>query len=266
VFNVTIISIATDRYVQFWANLVRSYYALPEPDLNFKWVVLTDSGQKLPKDIVELLGTRLQIFQIEHEPWPFVTLYRYKYINEIRNFLTDELLVYIDADMKFSGNFLPFSIMANNAGSRLAFVKHPGFYRSRTIFSINSIRNPLLFMKDFLKKLIYGGIGAWETRKISTAFVPRKFRKHYYIGAIWFGYRDAFLEMCEYLSIQVTLDESCGVIAKWHDESHLNSYANKIEHLALNPEFCFATSYKALANLKPIISVVDKNESSGWIR
>jgi len=262
--NITLISIATDRYLDYWSDLARSSYNNFSTDKKYNWVLLTDKEKSIPDDIVQYFGNRLRVFHIEHKPWPYVTLYRYKYIYDIGEFITDDFIIYIDADMKISSNFDPIKELDIGNGQDLAFVQHPGFYRPP--FKIFSFTNLAINIKDLWAKLLIGGLGSWERRKISTAYVPYRQRKNYYIGAIWFGSRTKILEMCGKLMQQISIDENKNVIAKWHDESHLNAYAINNKHAIVDPSYCFVSSYKQLNNLKPIVEVVDKNLSSTWIR
>ena len=56
----------------------------------------------------------------------------------------------------------------------------------------------------------------------------------------------------------IEIDLNNGLIAKWHDESHLNWwYANFGGHL-LNPEYCFDEKSKHLTGLLPRVIAVDK--------
>ena len=58
-----------------------------------------------------------------------------------------------------------------------------------------------------------------------------------------------------------------GIIAKFHDESHLNAFASQSKSITwLNPEYCFEPSYPNLNSLDPYLHVVDKNENTKWKR
>jgi hypothetical protein len=264
--NITLISIATDRYIDYWVDLVRSSYNKFAPDKKYNWILFTNKEKTIPKDIVQYFGDKLRIFHIEHKPWPYVTLDRYKYIYDIKEFITGDVIVYIDADMKFVANFDPLDQLDVKSGQDLAFVQHPGFYRASFKALPFSVINLVTQIKDLWDKLFVGGLGSWERRKISTAYVPYSKRKKYYIGAIWFGSRAKILEMCYELMQQIDIDGNKNVMAKWHDESHLNAYAVRNKHVIVNPSYCFVSSYKQLSDLKPIVEAVDKNLRSVWIR
>jgi hypothetical protein len=107
-----------------------------------------------------------------------------------------------------------------------------------------------------------GGIGAWEMRPQSAAFVPRECRTQYFCGGTWFGPRHDIGEMLKGLSNQVSEDKNNGMIAKWHDESHLNKWANENRHTVSSPELCFDETYPQLKKLKPSIIAVRKKEKT----
>jgi len=70
---------------------------------------------------------------------------------------------------------------------------------------------------------------------------------HYYAGGFNGGTSGSFLHMAETISHNVDLDSSNGIVAKWHDESHLNRYllehppAKILSHAYCYPEGSDAT-------------------------
>jgi hypothetical protein len=96
--------------------------------------------------------------------------------------------------------------------------------------------------------------------------VPRRKRKVYVCGGTWFGKKNSIIELCELLSHRTNEDLSNQVMAKFHDEGHLNWYAANHEVSIVNPKFCLEQSYPQLAGLKPIIIAVDKGRGANWNR
>ena len=107
------------------------------------------------------------------------------------------------------------------------------------------------------------GDGTWETNKISSAFVPKHLRRKYFHGAVWFGYRKQFLNMCEQLSLNVNSDLAFKYIAVWHDESHLNKYAAYNNVYSLGPEFSGVNKYRNLKNIEFLIITEEKRFGEG---
>jgi histo-blood group ABO system transferase len=65
--------------------------------------------------------------------------------------------------------------------------------------------------------------------------------ENYYAGGFNGGSTKRFLEMAEVLADRVTKDLENGVIALWHDESHMNRYLiDNPPTLSLTPSYCFA--------------------------
>ncbi len=64
----------------------------------------------------------------------------------------------------------------------------------------------------------------YERNPLSTACIPCGRGRHYATGALNGGKAAAFLEMCETCSKNIHTDEENGIVALWHDESHLNKY------------------------------------------
>ena len=64
---------------------------------------------------------------------------------------------------------------------------------------------------------------------------------NYYAGGFNGGSTERFLEMSEVISKRVDEDLKNGVIALWHDESHMNRYLiYNPPTLSLTPSYCFA--------------------------
>jgi len=62
----------------------------------------------------------------------------------------------------------------------------------------------------------------FERNPKSTAYVEGS--HPYYQGCFWGGESKAIVQMCETLARNVDIDLERGIVALWHDESHLNRY------------------------------------------
>lgn len=72
------------------------------------------------------------------------------------------------------------------------------------------------------------------------------------------GRREPFLFMIHELAQRVRADLDEGIIATWHDESHINWFSVQNETGILGSEYCYAPSFANLADLLPRIVAVDK--------
>lgn len=82
--------------------------------------------------------------------------------------------------------------------------------------------------------------GAWEHRPESSAWVPFGKRKVYFAGGFNGGTRKAYLEMAQRIRNGVDMDTRNGIMAIWHDESHVNRYLYYYEPAkVLSPAYCY---------------------------
>lgn len=260
--SVGICMVATNKYIELWKKCALDLEKHAFLDSDTVTIHLF-TNKKIEADNwaeVNLKRIHLQTHLIEGYGWPEATLFRFKFINSVRNEFTEDVLMYIDSDMEIIADFGAELNPTNWIGG-LAFVAHPGFTRNsgmRWFFDL--ITYPRL-LGPYLTKFKEGskGIGSWEHSKNSTAFVPPKKRKKYVHGAIWFGEKNHFLNMCRELDLNTDQDYSKNIIAKWHDESHLNHFYATKNATVLSSRYSGYRPYKYLKTFKPIIFTVEKN-------
>ena len=110
----------------------------------------------------------------------------------------------------------------------------------------------------------------YDRNQNSLAYVPYGEGKTYYAGGFNGGKTKNFLKMSKVISERVNDDLERGVIALWHDESHMNRYMiDNPPTLSLSPSYCYPEA--ALKNpqgwilssnfpeIKPKILALDKN-------
>ena len=247
--------------------MVSSGVEMLDRSIDVNWILMTDRSLEIPQEIRQKLGGRLQAVQINHERWPFPTLHRYKYLVSVGQHIQSEYLMHLDADMVFVSPVKDTDLNTPLMENDIACVLHPGFYRPKKLKLVKFyFTNLRMLLSDFLLFLRYGNIGTWETNKNSSAFVHRFNRKNYVCGGCWFGRTTKILEMASSLERNIELDLESNYIAKFHDESHLNSFIAFTKVKLLPPEFCFDQSYPQLKGLKPKIVAVDKNVGVNWLR
>jgi len=260
--GLTIFSIATSKYLDYWVNLIDSYFSTNSTNPSVKWLLLTDRPNEIPERISSTLGENLIVRQIQHSEWPYPTLMRYQHILDSLQDISTSSFVYLDADMLITSKDFVSSIMTLLNDSPLVLVRHPGFYREAGIDRIHFyLLNPRYAIRDLVLSIRFGAIGTWETNRDSTAYVPRALRKAYVCGGIWFGKSDAIFNMCSQLSRATNHDLDKGIIAKYHDESHLNHFNAFSRVTLVPPALCFDPTYPQLKKLSPIVIAVDKKES-----
>ena len=261
--NLGIISIATNRYLEYWKDQVNSIEEYFDENTKVSVFLFTDQVQEAVTFSKTLDKVLVKVVEIPSYVWPDATLLRYQVMNSNFTLFSDQdVLLYLDADMKVTA-FVNTELFFRNSTQGMTLVRHPGFYRENGFGRVLLyFQNPITFFIDLWTSLSTGGLGGWETNPKSQAFVRRVDRKNYYCGGIWWGGRKHFQGLVNDLAKRVENDSSKGFVAKWHDESHLNQWASKNNFSEMLPSLCFVESYPWLSKLEPLIIAVEKTDVS----
>jgi hypothetical protein len=147
-------------------------------------------------------------FKREHLGFPRATLTRYHAIWGACDVLSKyDHVFYSDADMLFVAPVTTDEVFSNG----ITATEHPGYV---------------------------GLQGSPEKNPQSTAYLPHT--RTYFCGGFNGGTSGAFLEMADTIRKAVDADDAKGILAIWHDESHLNRYL--YDHppaKVLTPSFCY---------------------------
>ncbi len=206
--TVGILLISTGKYHIFLQPLINDIEKHFFKGWNIEIYLFSDRENKIKH------SDRINIVHIptEHKPFPYPTLMRYSFFSNAVDKIKSDYLYYLDVDMSIVGNvreeILPDGI--NDGG--LVVTHHPGFYN--------------------------GGWGSMNVHKESKAWIPENQRKVYFAGGFNGGTTKAFLKMSKELSDNILDDESRGVMAEYHDESHMNAYMSTRNPKKLTPEYC----------------------------
>lgn len=257
----TFISIATGKYTEYLVASIESYRSL-RIETPIQWVILTDDVPGMRSKLEDNVLLQFTFIEIPSLGWPDATLLRYELISSVESTIVGPVIVYLDADMRFVTT--PTFLEPNwQASASLTFTLHPGFYvrNLRSLLSL-TYQSPRTFIRFLKVRLSEKGFGTWENRRTSAAFVSKNERKNYVCGGIWFGERDKVLGMCKILSSRTKIDSASGIVARFHDESHLNWFITQISDLdLLPPENCFAEGYANLKELTVRVIAVEKEIS-----
>jgi len=256
--SIGVLSIATNRYLAFWEAMVKSADLLLFPDQEVNLYVFTDQSESALEMGRSLKRLRVVPIPTGDLKWPEAPLRKFDLIRRHESILKDDVLVHLDADM----------LIKSPAGSELspsewesgvALVRHPGYRRADqgAFARVNSL-GVKMGLRDVGRQIKYGANGSWETRKESMAFVRRSKRDDYVCGATWMGNRDELLELCDVLARRTEHDWRRGVVAVWHDESHLNWWAAERDCSILDSDYCYVEGSPNLADLQPRIIAVEK--------
>jgi histo-blood group ABO system transferase len=102
--------------------------------------------------------------------------------------------------------------------------------------------------------------GTPETSPYSLACVRPHENMQYFAGGFNGGTSSEYLKMAKSLSDNIENDYSRGVIAIWHDESHINRYfIDNPPTKILSPSYCYAESWDLPFEKK--LLALDKNHA-----
>ena len=241
--GLTILIIATRKYISFAQSLIASIEANIGGTCNCQILIFTDQPDQF--NTMDLRHHSLEIISIPSLGWPYATLLRYSIFRRYFSLIQGEFVMYLDADTEVARPIQLAEISSAIGVNNVALVLHPGYFGvNRSFYKLFTLR-----------------LGPWETRKISTAYVQRSARKQYVCGGVWMGRKEGVRNLVSELANHVDIDNSNGLIAKWHDESHLNFWFSKNKCSVLDPSWAFSDMYsEKLGNHKiaPIIRVIDK--------
>lgn len=202
--KIALLIIATNKYYRFVKPLYKSVkkYFFPDGEQQISIFLFTDH-RKVPEGCI-------RVYQ-KHAPWPEITLKRFHMFEEIRDqLLKMDYVFYCDIDMRF------VHPVGKEILSKFSAAIHPYFY--------DTPREDLHY----------------ETNVESTAYVPPSIGKRYYCGGFFGCTADTFLKMSKTIKKNIDIDLNHGIIAKWHDESHLNFYlAKNPPEKELDPGYCY---------------------------
>jgi hypothetical protein len=259
--SVGILMISTNDYLDLWKKAVESLEFHAYKNLSRVIVHLfTDREAEVESwKYRSLKRIEVKTYPIPSYGWPDVTLLRYKLFSSQQAKINEDLLMYLDSDMLVKRDFTS-ELFKNIRNDRVAVVQHPGFARNKGLsFLIDMLINPRLITPYFRKfKLSEKGIGSWELNPNSKAFLPNEKRKVYVHGAVWFGWNYEFMKMCKILAERTEQDLDNGIVATWHDESHLNWYIANNNVDILNNRFSGYQDYPNLDHFDSAIVTIPK--------
>ena len=260
VSSVGVVTVATNRYLNYWREMAMTADQHLAPGAGLTFYVFTDQPNEARRFSAELSRSQVFPIRISNLGWPEATLLRYEVFSEFWHRVREDVIAHLDADMIVARPTYihPRPELWPNG---IAFVRHPGFRRPSQGRRLQLyLKSPRYLKGDFACWCRHGALGSWETSRQSLAYVPRKMRNVYVCGGTWMGLRESLGDMISMLADRTAVDTSRGVVATWHDESHLNWYASRHEHFLFDSEKCFAPGYRNLRDLNPEIIAVDKGE------
>lgn len=200
--RVALVVIATGKYDQFAQPLYESvckHLFVNDNDIRLDFILFKSTTDKVI-DLSKNREVMVKEIVIEHKPWPYVTLERFKTFLEHDNVLQlYNYIFYVDVDALFIKNISFKQFLLDHV--TMVFTRHCGFPN--------------------------GGWGSPNVDPNSKAYFDySKAQFDYCMGGFWGGSWIEFYKMCEKLNRNIETDKANGVMAEWHDESHMNHYIN----------------------------------------
>lgn len=217
--RIGILYICTGRYTIFWKKFYQSaerYFMQGYPCIR-EYYVFTDA----PALYGEKKNGHIHRIYQENLGWPGNTLMRFHMFLGIREQLERETdyLFFFNSNMQFrvpvGKEFFP-----DDNSNGLAGCIHPDYY-DKTNLEFTYDRNPA-----------------------STACIPKGEGEFYFAGGLNGGRTRAYLKMSETIRDNINEDDKKGVIALWHDESHINRYFLDNPPKRLSPAYCYPEGWK----------------------
>lgn len=229
--RLAILYICTGKYSVFWRTFHQSCEAYLLNDAEKHYFVFTDDPAIQETEFVHVIARNNMGF-------PLDSLLRFEMFLGIKDQLTSfDYIFFFNANTQFvspvSSEILPDTIHDGLTG-----VLHAGYIKSSPFWI------------------------PFERNKKSTAFVaPGALKYSYYLGGINGGIAANYLEMIRTLHDNIQADLDNGIIAFYHDESHINRYFADKNLLILSPSFGFPEGW-ALP-YEPKILILNKVKHGG---
>ena len=220
--KIAILYICTGRYAQFFDGFYESAEKFLLPGMEKRYFVFTDQEQLTTAENVELLIRPCRGF-------PEDSLFRFDRFLEIKDKLKDyDYTFFFNANMRFVA-----PVGEELLEERLTAVLHPGYYDKP------AWRYP------------------YERNKQSKAYIPAHEENYqYYMGSLNGGRTADYLALAETCSQHIHEDWDKGIVACYHDESHLNHYLREHNCKPLSPAYAYIEG-KDLP-FEPKILLIDK--------
>ena len=228
--KITILYIAIGDYVCFWDEFYQTFQEKFLPGYTKDYWIFTDR-----EDAIKAMDD-VHVIHQDNLGWPGNTLFRFDMFLRVKENVGESDYIFF-----FNANYTcAKKVNAEDLGdlqSNLTFVIHPGFYG--------------------LKNYYYN----YDRHKNSLAYVPYGEGEFYVQGCLIGGKPGPFWEMSEELSENIHTDQENGIIAEWHDESHINRYAvGRNDCLFLNPGFAFPEFAQEQLSFEQILVLRDKEK------
>jgi hypothetical protein len=232
--TIAILYICSGKYDIFWDDFFASCERNFLPAWDKHYFVFSDHNDFLEGYDI----SRITYQHIPLEPWPFPTLNRYKYFNEVLPLLERfDYVYFFNSNLRFLEPIGEEILPAEN--QKFVFTQHP-YTCDQTVNEFGYDRNPE-----------------------SNAYIPFGEGKYYVAGGLNGGKTVDFCFLIKTINEWTQEDVAKGVIAKWHDESYINRfYLSFDDAKILDPGYLYFE--ESGLNHYPKILVKNKTKHGGF--
>lgn len=228
--QIAILYICTGKYHIFWDKFYASAQKNLFPHSEKHFFVFSDAPRELlaREDMTYIYQPKLG--------WPYDTLQRFHMFSRIADKLQEyDFIFFFNANIVFLDEVTEEILPSPEEG--LVVVQHPGYYAARPY--------------DF----------PYEQNRRSTAYINCGKGKCYICGGVNGGTRQAYTTMIQDLVKAIDTDMWHGIVAVWHDESHINKYIIDRPYKLLSPAYAFPEN--ADLPFEEKIRILDKTRFGG---
>ena len=227
--TIAILYICTGEYSVFWKTFYLSFEKRFLNDCSKNYFVFTDAT-----DIYRAEAENVHIIYQKQLGWPDDTLMRFHMFWHIRERLrVFDYIFFFNANCYCRRKINKREFLPEKEG--LLFVQHPGMYNKKS--------------EEF----------TYERNKSSLAYIPMGTGEVYICGGVNGGKTQEFLLVIDELRRKIDEDKKRGIVAVYHDESHINKYAYvHPKYKLLSPSYCYPEGWKI--PFKKKIIILDKSK------
>lgn len=199
--RIGLLTIATgEKYYKYVLPLFESAMKYFLPEHEKIFYLFTDCNTEFGGNVVKT--------KINPKGYPNETLMRYHTFLEKEEYLKQmTYLFYCDIDMLFC-DYIHDEILGDLVGTL-----HPGYINRR---------------------------GTYESNPKSTAYMDTMEGEHYFCGGFNGGKAKNYIDMAKAIRYNIDEDHKNGIVAVWHDESHMNRYmCDNPPDKILAPSYCY---------------------------
>lgn len=207
--KIAITYICTGKYERFWDEFYGSCEKFFYPDVEKHYFVFTES-----KRIMEQKKENVSCVYQGRAGWPYDTLLRFHWFAMVQDRLLDyDYCYFCNANSVFVGTVTPEIIPFPTEEKPLILWCHTAHYDDYSSNDITTENNPL-----------------------STAYIGPDIPCRQHGGGFYGGTASAYLRMTLELRDNIQKDLDNGIIAAWHDQSHIIKYGAEHAHLEVGKD------------------------------